>query len=1489
MKIKPKDIKLFKKILVAFAIIVASAPILAYIAFQHPKLQTAMAKHFAVVISKKLGTKVNVDKAYFVFFDKLILKNVYILYNEKDTLFCSQKISASFSAKDFLRSEYNFKSIKLEDGVFNLINESEKTTNLDRVFKLREPKNKTQKSSQKKGSFSVKHLKIDNFRFKFNNRFTSALEYGPDYINFSDLKVRNIHTDIRNIRIQKDTLFADVLSLEGIDKSNFSVKKFSGNLYVCPKESRISNLLIEDGFTKLNAHHFSFYYDKAKDFGQFTQKVKMELQLNDSWFSFRTLAKITPSLENNYLGMHLKGLAAGTLNSIKAENLVAVSESGFTTLTVNARISGLPKTPTTMAFMDITDCKTTSFDISAIIAKLNNEKQSPFIQKLSSSVNYNFEGGLAGLLTDFVASGKITSNIGNIDMDVLLKSDKNEKGFEMKGNLKLNEFDAGKLIMNKELGKISMRGSMTSLFRKEVFGGNRFIIDSLYIDRLDLHNYSYSNILANGKLENSIFDGRVICHDPNLDLIFQGIFGLSQKRDSHYDFYANVAYADLAALKLDKRDSVSKIQLVTTANYTQKREGDIFGTIDLNSVKYSNSKGDFYIGDVHFKSLSTSEEFTATLNSGFAVLEYRGKEIFTKFMKVAREIALNWQIPAVFKADTALIFDSKEKYHLSVNFYDTKAVSELLLPGLSIARQSFLSIDIDNNTLDLRVKSPSISYNKLAVNDLNASANFIKDSGICNISSEKFTVSGFDFDKNSIKIKSTDNSLQVKAQYKNVNEYKSSLSLNSDIHFSRDQTSESVLSVIKIMNSGLTINNLPWDISNSTISVKNKEILIDNLKINHDDQLLSVNGKISNYSSDTLSINLQNLSIDPLNLIVRKDFDFKGELSGYARVSGWYDNPAVELDVKGSNLKINSADAGLINLKSAWNYAKKELDINFENINKGKTLLSAHGNYNPEQSSINLDTKLESFPVSYFEPFLNTLISKLNGKASGNIKVKGPLNKLVLECNDGNLSNVGFNVNYTNVSYTLNSPFSLSENKIKTTGGTVKDRFGNSGSVNSTLIHNHFKGLGINASLIFNNLECINTKEKDNPAFYGNVFGTGTMTVGGNLEKILMNIEVTSNPNSTVHIPLSSSTEATQTNLLTFVKEGKSENEVKSDESDKNNSKRSSSALELKLRTIATPDAALKIEINKAVGDIITGYGNGILDLDIKTAEKTFNIYGDYVIDKGNYQFGYALKQFEIMQGGRISFNGDIISTNLDLITSYKTKASINTLISDTTSVGNRRTVDCRIAMTGPLMNPTLGFSIDIPDLDPTTGARVSAALNSDDKVLRQIMSILISGNFVPDMESNIVNNTNIIYSNLSEILSNQINSIFNQLEIPLDLNFNYQQGNSGQNLFDAAVSAQLLDNRIIVNGNIGNSPYSNNNGNLSGDIQVEVKLDPKGKIRARIFSRSADQYSNYLEGIQRNGFGVVYQEEFNSFEELFEKLFMRNKKIKVTPLQSAQ
>ena len=54
--------------------------------------------------------------------------------------------------------------------------------------------------------------------------------------------------------------------------------------------------------------------------------------------------------------------------------------------------------------------------------------------------------------------------------------------------------------------------------------------------------------------------------------------------------------------------------------------------------------------------------------------------------------------------------------------------------------------------------------------------------------------------------------------------------------------------------------------------------------------------------------------------------------------------------------------------------------------------------------------------------------------------------------------------------------------------------------------------------------------------------------------------------------------------------------------------------------------------------------------------------------------------------------------------------------------------------------------------------------------------------------------NTNILYSNATEILPNQLNNIFAQLNIPLDVGFNYAR-QSGD-IFDVAISTRLFNNR---------------------------------------------------------------------------------------------
>ena len=307
---------------------------------------------------------------------------------------------------------------------------------------------------------------------------------------------------------------------------------------------------------------------------------------------------------------------------------------------------------------------------------------------------------------------------------------------------------------------------------------------------------------------------------------------------------------------------------------------------------------------------------------------------------------------------------------------------------------------------------------------------------------------------------------------------------------------------------------------------------------------------------------------------------------------------------------------------------------------------------------------------------------------------------------------------------------------------------------------------------------------------------------------------------------------------------------------------------------------------------MLSGRGKG--NISLEAGLNVFEINGDYTIDSGNYKFaamGIVNRDFSIQEGSRIKFNGDILDSDLDINAIYKTKASIATLISDTTSVANRRIVECGIKIEDKLSSPQLSFSIEIPDLDPTIKSRVESALSTEDKVQKQFLALLLSNNFLPDEQSGVVDNTSAIYSNVSEMMANQINNIFQKLNIPLDLGLRYQPNTRGNDIFDVAVTTQLFNNRVIVNGNIGNKQYSsgNNENEVVGDIDIEIKLDRSGAFRLNLFSHSADQYTNYLDNSQRNGIGITYQTEFNSFKQFFRNMFSNRKKRQEARLEEEQ
>jgi len=64
-------IKIIRKIALFAVILIALAPVAAYLSLQLPSLQSRAAKQAAKTLSNKLNTEVFVEKVYYIFFKRI--------------------------------------------------------------------------------------------------------------------------------------------------------------------------------------------------------------------------------------------------------------------------------------------------------------------------------------------------------------------------------------------------------------------------------------------------------------------------------------------------------------------------------------------------------------------------------------------------------------------------------------------------------------------------------------------------------------------------------------------------------------------------------------------------------------------------------------------------------------------------------------------------------------------------------------------------------------------------------------------------------------------------------------------------------------------------------------------------------------------------------------------------------------------------------------------------------------------------------------------------------------------------------------------------------------------------------------------------------------------------------------------------------------------------------------------------------------------------
>ncbi len=91
----------------------------------------------------------------------------------------------------------------------------------------------------------------------------------------------------------------------------------------------------------------------------------------------------------------------------------------------------------------------------------------------------------------------------------------------------------------------------------------------------------------------------------------------------------------------------------------------------------------------------------------------------------------------------------------------------------------------------------------------------------------------------------------------------------------------------------------------------------------------------------------------------------------------------------------------------------------------------------------------------------------------------------------------------------------------------------------------------------------------------------------------------------------------------------------------------------------------------------------------------------------------------------------------------------------------------------------------------------------------------------------------------------------------------------------DLALSSQLLNNRLLFNGNFGyrDNTYNTRNSNFIGDFDIEYLLNTKGSLRLRAYNHFNDQNYFYVRNaLTTQGVGIMFKYDFDKWFNFLKK-----------------
>ncbi len=951
-----------------------------------------MSVFVAEELSDLLNTRVTIGRINIGLLNRIIIDDVLLDDQDEQEMLKVTRLSAKFDIMPFFKGKISISSVQLFG--FN-INLQKKTPDSPPNFKFVLDAFASNDTVKKNNSLDLRINSILIRRGRMAYHVLSE-EETPGKFNAKHIHLQNIIANISLKALSKDSINLGIKRLSLDEKvSGFSLKKMSLKLVANSRQTSIDNFAIELPETSLKLDTIHLIYDSLKAFDRFTEQVRFSFRTLPSQITLKDISPFLPALSHFKEPISLDMEVKGTVNQLTCSHLEITADNRQFRLKGDVALQDLSHPQDAYVFGTLSELTATTRGVGFLVRNLSHDYNGvpPVLERLG---NVSFRGEVSGYFTDIVTYGQLHTDLGGVNMDLKLSSDKSKGLFAYSGAVKTTDYKLGKLLANEQLGEIT--------FNLDVHG--RHVTDRLPVVELkgliasvDYSRYRYENITLDGEYKQGGFNGKVALDDPNGSIYLNGDVNVSSRIPT-FNFQAIINKLRPHDLNLTSKYPDTEFSLKLRANFTGGSVDEMIGEINVDSLEFMSPEKQYFMNNMNIRASKQNNENQLRLTSEFLTASVEGKFQYhtlpASILNIMRKYVPSLILPPKKPIET------HNNFQFDIHIYNTDILSTIFDIPLTVYTHSTLKGYFNDPLQRLRVEGyfPRLQYKN----------NFIESGMIlCENPSDhiRARVRLTNLKKKgavnlSLDAQAKDDNISTTLNWGNSAAVTYSGQLAAVAKFLRTEGEKPLLkAMVEVKPTDIILNDTLWQIHPSQVVVDSGKVDVNNFYFSHQDRYVRINGRLSDNPQDSVKVDLKDINMGYVFDIasISDDVNFEGDATGTAYASGVFKKPVMNTRLFIKNFSLNQGRLGDLNIYGEWDNENRgiRLDASIKDISTTPSRVTGIIHPLKPESGLDLNIEANELNLKFLEHYMKSIANDIKGRATGKVHFYGKFKGLNLD------------------------------------------------------------------------------------------------------------------------------------------------------------------------------------------------------------------------------------------------------------------------------------------------------------------------------------------------------------------------------------------------------------------------------------------------------------------------------------------------------------